>query len=317
MTTFGGLLKHLGGVPVNAQMPFITGNVYFVSSVVGSSAGDGSKDFPYNTLLRALAFSTKNDCIILMPGHAETLNATNTFLLSTNYDGITIWGVGHYDAQPLFTYGTTDSSAYAKIQAANVRIHNVHFLAGSTKQRTCAIKVEAKGCWLDNIYIEDVDASTMDFATAILCDATNNVCDGFTLTNSVLYCESSLSQVGVNMGAANRDWTIKHNRFIGHWATGGLAAVYAASTVAQENFEVSHNVFNHLNDQSDDCRSVYILGDGSRGVIAYNVAGMVGATGSSLSFRGSGTGTICIAENYITTAANKSGMLTPVADATA
>lgn len=320
MPTYQDMVYHLGGVPVNVPMPFIVGDTYFVSSLVGGTEAinRGTKEFPFDTLATALTHATKNDCIVLMPGHSETLNATDTFLLTTNYDGITIWGVGHYDARPLYTFGTTNSSAYVKIQAANCMIHNVRFLAGSTKQRACAIRVEAKGVHLDEIMIEDVDASTMDFSDGILLDATSNKCDGFKLTNSNIMMYSSLSNCGVNISGLVWDCFILGNTFVGHWATGEMAAVHAASTLPMANFNISHNYIMHMNDQADDCHGIYILGDNSYGIISYNVMGMRGASGSSdTAFYCSATGAVCMAENYVTTIAGKSAMLSPAVDATA
>ena len=106
--TYSDMVYHMGGVPSNAAFPFVVGNVYFVSSVTGSSANDGkTKDTPFNTFARAMAFTTTNDCVVLMPGHAETISTTADF--AVDQAGLIVWELRRSGFQTPICFDITNS----------------------------------------------------------------------------------------------------------------------------------------------------------------------------------------------------------------
>ena len=113
--------KQSGGMFAVEDMVFSTGSRFFVSSGTGTDgAGYGrSPDSPVATIDYAVSLCTasKNDVIIVMPGHAETVSAAGG--LDLDVAGITIIGVGSGGLQPTVTLDTA-AAADVDIDAANI-----------------------------------------------------------------------------------------------------------------------------------------------------------------------------------------------------
>lgn len=143
MSTRFKKLVYSMGVPVLGSGPGIpatTGKVFFVDSN-GTSADGSSPDRPFTTLAGALAKCTANkgDVIVVMPGHAETLTASPTFVA-----GVTVIGLGHGDQRGTFT-GNAAADLF-NLNVASVRIENLNFAAPGTDDQTAAINIAASGC---------------------------------------------------------------------------------------------------------------------------------------------------------------------------
>lgn len=124
----------LRGLPLFQTNP---GNTFWVNNspmvgVPGNTAGadgnPGTFQRPLATLAEALSRckQTSGDIIILGPGHKENIsNATGTLL---NVAGVAIIGLGAGNSRPTLTFDTA-TTANIPLQAANVGIQNVVFLA--------------------------------------------------------------------------------------------------------------------------------------------------------------------------------------------
>jgi len=122
--------KQSGGVFTVANESLSTGEILFVHSGTGVNAVNGGRnpDAPFATLDYAIGRCTasKGDTIYVMPGHAETIAATDGF--DADVAGIRIIGLGWGALRPTFTFTATDSQV--NIGAHNVTIENLRFVAG-------------------------------------------------------------------------------------------------------------------------------------------------------------------------------------------
>ena len=313
MTTFGDMVYHSGGVPViSGGLPVVAGSVYWVSSLLGSSAYDGRKEFPFDTLSRALDFSTINDCIILMPGHVENITTTRTFAI--DQAGTIVWGLGQYDYRPTFSH--TVIAAYAKIEAANVWIHNIKFVAGTTGTNT-GLLVDAVGAKVTDCVFEEVAASTYCYDECLITGATANDAEGLHIANCLFYQDSAESSGGIIVPINQNNVKITNNRFYGTWTTGG-GPIVLSSTVAVIGLEITHNLIS--NTQSSATKSgITVLSDAAQGIVAYNCLVTAGSSGQNLGtgIQVSASGTIGVFENYVTGRPAESGRLDPAVFSTA
>lgn len=127
-----------------------TGRVYYVNSSGGiNSPGAWGEAFsqPLATIEYAInrCTASKNDFIIVMPGHTESYTAaagaTNGGF-DADIAGITIIGLGNGANAPTLTFADTDATV--AIGAANVTVANIRFLAGIS-DIVIGIAVEAGG----------------------------------------------------------------------------------------------------------------------------------------------------------------------------
>ena len=241
MPTFGDMVYHLGGVPAAAGLPLILGNVYFVSSVTGSSGNDGTRDKPYLTVAQAIVNSTLNDCIIVMPGHTETISSTVAggsslcFHVDSSHVNLTIWGVGNYDYMPTFT-----QTAKIELKGANCHLYNLKFVSGSTNLDQ-AMQITAKGVKVEGCRFEEVAASTYCYQEGVVVGSADNDSDGATLIGNVLYMDSGQSSGAIIVTGAHNDLTINSNKIAGWFSSGG-GPIFSADTASMKNIEVGWNM---------------------------------------------------------------------------
>lgn len=172
------------GVPVIPSIPLTTGSYFFVSSGSGSDGNSGrDKTHPLATTQAAINKCTANkgDIILLMPGHAETVTATNVNL---SVPGVTIVGIGNGLLRPTYTYGA--AAATITVSAANCKITNVHHIANFANVASAYTTGAAKDFAVDQCSFVD-NASNFNFLCLVTTNATNNDADGLTFTNNYVY----------------------------------------------------------------------------------------------------------------------------------
>lgn len=112
------------------DFPNNVGNVFFVSSTTGSSAGPGwSPNSAYATVAQALAACTADngDVVILLPGHNEGIGNAQ---LTWDKDGVKIIGLGEGSARPRFDFDHANASI--DITADDVVVENITLLPSVT-----------------------------------------------------------------------------------------------------------------------------------------------------------------------------------------
>src|SRR3990167_5732659 len=118
------------GVPImgsGATLPATTGTYYFVHSGTGAAGNDGkSSTTPLATIDQAVNKCTadKNDVVVVMPGHAESIAAAAG--IDADIAGISIVGLGNGENRPVVTF-TTAAGADLDVDAANITISGIVF----------------------------------------------------------------------------------------------------------------------------------------------------------------------------------------------
>lgn len=132
-----------GGMFSVVQESMSTGAIFFVHSGTGtnSAGGGGNPDAPLATLDYAIGLCTasKGDIIYVMPGHVETIAATDGF--DVDVAGVKIIGLGWGASRPTFNFTATASQV--NIGAASVHLENLRFVAGVSAV-VAALQVESK-----------------------------------------------------------------------------------------------------------------------------------------------------------------------------
>jgi len=111
-----------------AYIDNVIGNVFYVSSDLGTSTGPGyAPRSAFATIDQAIGACTANngDVIIVLPQHAETITAASAIALDVA--GITVQGMGNGATRPTITYGT-NTTATSVVSAANITIRNLRFV---------------------------------------------------------------------------------------------------------------------------------------------------------------------------------------------
>jgi len=122
--------KQSGGMFSVVQESMTTGSIFFVHSGTGVNSVNGGQnpDAPLATLDYAIGLCTANkgDVIYVMPGHAETIAATEGF--DADVAGIKIIGLGWGASRPTFNFTATASQV--NVGANSVHLENLRFTAG-------------------------------------------------------------------------------------------------------------------------------------------------------------------------------------------
>lgn len=143
------------GIPLlgsGGNIPASTGNYFFVCSVspFASNGNPGTDpNQPKATIAGALSAATASngDVIVLMPGHAETVNGTTD--ITIDKAGVYIVGLGTGRLRPTISYSTA-IGASVDITAANVTIDNVVFDPTGFGAVTAAINITGADVTLIN-----------------------------------------------------------------------------------------------------------------------------------------------------------------------
>ena len=217
------------------------GRVLFVSSVTGTDAAGygGSPESPYATLAQAYADVVTGEGwkIILMPGHAETVDTAAWLTIAkTNLE---ILGIGNGALIPTFTAEGADAIPLIDINvdAANVTIKHVKFL---NSEDACAgfLDINAAGCTFDDcIFADDGTANSIDF---IIADAN---ADDLTIKN----CKNWGTDTAGNDSWVSVTGALDHLTITGCHSHGDFAAGNIVFDAAAIDIDIKHNWLENVN----------------------------------------------------------------------
>lgn len=151
LTNFPNGVASFGAPVLPGGVPATGGKVFWVGNRSGLPAGDGStKDYPLSTMNAALAkcTSARGDIVIVLPGHAESINAADKW--SSLVAGTKIIGLGTGNDRPIFTW--TTATATVLLDVANVHLDNLILQMATDPSSTTAttvaapITISAAGC---------------------------------------------------------------------------------------------------------------------------------------------------------------------------
>lgn len=274
------------GVPVLGSGPvFTTGNVWFVDSghanAENSTARGTSADLPFASIDYAVGQCTANngDYIIVMPGHTETVIAAGG--LDLDVAGITIVGVGRGTSQPKISL-TTATTADVDIDAANVSIYNMHFVAGFA-DIVAMIDVNATDFTLSGCRFSQ---SAVDL-NALICvqDAAAAGSDRITIENCHAIMYDAANTHFVNFAGTGTGHVVRNNTLIGDWGTmavGGAGVITYATII--------DNVIYNAANTNDGCVNFAAT---ATGICMRNLCG-----GAALQANGITATAMALAENY-------------------
>ena len=197
----------VSGVPIvgsGGNIPTSTGTYFFVDSNTGSDgpAMGQTSDLPLASIDYAIGLCTadKGDVIVCMPGHADAPTAA----ITADIAGITIVGLGVGRNRPSITAAHGTGTNVVSIEAANVTIENLRWVAGTTSSsNSVQIAIAATDFELSNCVVE-MGAKNLIGVTF------TSVASRFNIHDTVFLGTAANPDVAIDAsgsGTAN-DWTV-------------------------------------------------------------------------------------------------------------
>lgn len=303
-------LKNGASTMIGAGNLFTPGNVFYVSSVLGSNGNRGlDPAFPMATVDYAIGACTANngDIIVLMPGHAETVTATS---IALDVAGVSIIGFGNGLKRPTFTFGA--AAATITVSAANCSISNCHFIANFADVAAAFTLGAAKNFSLENSTFKDA-GTNLNFFNIVVTNSTAQDAQGLSVIGNNWHNIDALAKAFISILGDNDDMVITDNEVV-TGATGALAYFLTSSTKIMLNLRVLRNTLVSVGDANATV-AIFLTGTGvSTGIVAYNNIASLDTT-TELIFDINTA--LKFFENRYTGVADKSGYLVPAADSAA
>jgi len=229
--------RNIAGAPaiITDKENVTTGTVIWVQATDGSDS-DGYGNNPEAPLASlAYAFSDdrptagKNDLILLMPGHTESIAAAAG--IACDIAGVTVRGLGEGANRPILTFDT-DAGADIDIDAANITFENISFRC-NIADLAAAIDVNAANFTMRNCSFIGTDAADEAFLIAIITDAAAN---DMTIENCQFYFLNTVDATAITttstecirLVGADRA-TIKNCYIEGDFTTSAVNGITTAS----------------------------------------------------------------------------------------
>lgn len=301
----------ISGINLNVNQK---GKVFYVcnSSVLaerginGSNGNDGlTPEKPFATIAYAVSRCTagRGDKIMVMPGHAESIAAAAG--IDVNVAGVMIIGVGAGADRPTITLGTANTATF-RVSANNVRMENMLFVANFLNIAACVDVTTAKNVQIVECEFRDTSA-ILNFVKAVRTSTTDNAADGLMIKNCAFFGVGTSAATSLlhNQGACDRLVVEDNSVFVqGTTATTGVLILSTSKAMTT------------LSCQRNNAQSLYT---GSAGCLIVGTSGSTGVVRDNfITITGGGTDLLCTAStglgfcnNYIQSAADKSGTLLP------
>lgn len=216
------------GVPVLGGGPiFTTGNIFFVSSVIGSDGNSGEDpSSPLATVDYAVSKCTANkqDYIIVMPNHSETIAAA----AAVDFDvaGISVVGIGRGSDQPRFDF--TDAAGTIEVNADNILLYNLNFHSNVTSVAIgVSVLTGATDVVISNCLFDVETTGTDEFLIAINYGVG---CDRFIVEDSIIDMGLGGAATGIKLVGATAGGMIRRNRICGDYSQACIAGITTLST---------------------------------------------------------------------------------------
>ena len=294
--------KQKGGVYTYDDLEEHPGNIFFADSghaAASDTAGFGrNPDVPFATIDYAVALCTADngDTIVAMPGHAEVV--TEAAGLALDVAGITLQGLGKGALQPTVTFPTIDS-ADVDIDAANVTIKNIHFVA-AVADLAVAIDVNADDFTLDGCRFTGDNGGLN--ALVWVEDALATASDRLTIQNCYCMDRDASNTHFVNFVGTGDGYIIQNNILLGDFGTVCIGGAGVVTNVAILN--------NYISNAATTADGGIGLAGACTGIVANNRIGI--ALGGDATTGVTAAACACL-ENYVVDTGDRSGVLDPAA----
>ena len=283
-----------------------TGNVWWVSSLLGNDGNKGNYNQPFGTWGRATSFCQAGDIIVLMAGHAETISSATALALSVA--GVITYGIGLGSNRPTITMDTATSTTIA-VSAAGVGVSNVRFVAGIAGIVSAFTLTTAKGFTLDGCSFSKT--STFTFLSIVTTDTTSNHADSMVITGNDWRDTATTVSPFVSMAGTN-EYCVFSNNYLNLGVQNDVTAgVNVAAGKVLTNFVATGNLISKL-DTSNTTGILFGTNQSTNSGILDNNR-WVGLVAGTPLFAPATTG-LGYGVNYATGVADKSGFILPAQD---
>lgn len=248
--------------------------------------------------------ASRGDTIYVTPYHTETITGAGGITLDKI--GVSIKGLGRYDARPAFLMDGAACSML--VTAANMSVENCVFNSGHADLAYFAL-VTAKGFhFLNNFVGENV--AEENFVIAISAGAADNDHDGLVVAGNDFVGIDTAASGCVVLNKDNNDVKIIGNNIVGNFAATPYAPILMPDGEIPLNLEIAHNII-HNQHNDNIVTGISVLEAVGTGSMHHNLVYTLDVAGMTPFLTGA-TGIVCW-ENYYTTAATSSGVLYPTA----
>lgn len=285
---------------------FPTGSIWWVGSAVTgatNSVGYGrNPDAPLASIVYAITQAAAGDTVFVLPGHAESVASADALAFSKA--GMSVIGLGNANARPTITL-TTATTARIAVSAANVTLKNM-IVKCDFDEVVTAIHVTAAGCTLDAVDFQELDVAKQLrqflLTTAAANDLTIQNCRHYALT------AAGAAQVWFGLVGTNR-LVIRNN--ILHVTANNSASSHMVqiATTAATQIVIDSNVMT-LGGGTTIVSIINIV-NSSSGQVSNNRLALTTTTLAASLVLGNG---VYGNQNYVVKAADKSGILDPIAE---
>jgi len=275
--------------------------LFYVSSIIGTATGNGTKDRPLTTIDAAINLCTadKEDTIYVLPNHVESITAATSLVVDVN--SINIIGLGTGNNRPQLTFDNT--AGKIPISADNVHIENIIFMnslaAVVTGVEVTGENVEIVNCeWnLDATGLEFLVMLDLDTADYALVEGCKFVAENIAGCNTGIRIDNS-------PGAAIRDCVMR-----GDYTTAAISGT-AGTAAASVDLEVSDC---KIENKDTTAGMLIDMHDDTTGFITDMRGFTLYATNVTTCFD---PGDCLCNENYVVNAVNETGIVSPTTAST-
>jgi hypothetical protein len=232
--------------PMADEMHF--GKKFFVLDSTGvDGPGRGGFNSPFASVDYALgkARNNKDDAIYMLPGHAETLTGAGG--LTIDKQGVSLIGLGRYDARPTFLMDGA-ATVSCLVTAANSSLKNCRFNPGHA-DINYAFLVTAKGFRLDSCKFDEITTDE-NWVDIIHVSSADNDADGLELINNEINLTDAAHVTAIDLLKNIDDAKIIGNRITGDFDATPYAPIYMAVGEVPKNILIAGNLIHNLHDDN-------------------------------------------------------------------
>lgn len=302
---------------VSKMLPLMSpaAKVFFVVDTTDSWYGDLQYEFPadkggvervYSTTQGAIdaCVANRGDVVLVFPGYAETVTATN---INLNKAGVSVICLGNGLGKPTYTYGA--AAATITVSAANCSWKGGNFIGNFLDVAAAFTIGAAKDFRLEDGNFVD-NSAILGFLSIVVTGATDNDADGLSVVGNYWYSLDVSPNAFISILAAELRLYVADNSV-------DMAATNDAGhfiTLAAKIISGARILRNNCNVVSSAAATVglFLTGSGitSTGIVAYNNITSLDVT--TPLFATAGTGLRFFENRYIGTA-DLQGKLLPAA----
>lgn len=256
------------------------------------------------TLDAALAacVASRGDTIFVAPYHTETITGAGGITLDKI--GVSIIGLGRYDARPTFLMDGAACSML--VTAADMSIENCIFNSGHADLAYFAL-VTAKGFHFLNNYVGE-NVADENFVIGISAGAADNDHDGLVVAGNNFVGVDAAATGCIVLNKDNLDVKILGNYIVGNFGATPYTPILMPDNEIPLNIEIAHNVI-HNQHNADAVVGISVLEAVGTGTMHHNLCYGLDVAGAT-PFLAGATGIACF-ENYYIFEGNTSAYLMP------